>query len=52
MMMSKERRVLLETRLRNLRRRYVHLLQHADLMEEARETKREISEIETELAMT
>ena len=51
-LISNERRVLLETRLRNLRRRYVHLLQHADLMEEARETKREISEIETELAMT
>lgn len=51
-MISDERRVLLETRLRNLKRRHVRLLQHADLMEEARETKREISEIESELAMT
>ena len=47
-----QRRILLETRLRNLKRRYVKLLQHADLMEEARTVKGEISEIETELAMT
>lgn len=51
-MTPEQEKTYLETRLRNLRRRYVHLLQHADLMEEARETKREISEIETELAMT
>lgn len=49
--MNNERKVLLETRLRNLKRRYAHLLQHADLMEEARMIKGEISEIETELAM-
>lgn len=50
--MNDERKILLETRLRNLKRRYVRLLQHADLIEETREIKGEISEIEKELAMT
>lgn len=50
--MNDERKILLETRLRNLKRRYVRLLQHADLVEETREIKGEISEIEKELAMT
>lgn len=51
-METKQRKVLLQTKLRNLKRKYVKLLQHADLVDEAREIKGEISEIEKELAMT
>ena len=44
-----ERRVCLQARLRNLKRKYAKLLQHSDLLEECREIKREIDSIENEL---
>ena len=44
-----ERKAMLHARLRNLKRRYVKLCQHADLAEEAIETKAEIDSVEREL---
>ena len=41
-----ERRVFLQTRLRNLKRKYARVIQHADLFETARELKAEIDSIE------
>ena len=46
---DKEYRVYLETRLRNLKRRYSKLLQHADLVDEALDTKKQIQATEEEL---
>ena len=46
-MTPNEERILLETRLRNLKRKYVRLIQHADLLIEAQEIKQEINNIET-----
>lgn len=46
-----ERRVYLETRLRNLKRTYNKLLQHADLTDETQQIKTLINETEQELAM-
>lgn len=46
-----ERRVYLETRLRNLKRTYTRLLQHADLTDETQQIKTLINETEQELAM-
>ena len=48
-MNDNEYQVYLETRLRNLERRYVKLTQHADLIEEALETKKEIEDTKKEL---
>lgn len=48
-MTPNEEKTLLETRLRNLKRRKAKLLQHADLLEEAIQTQTEINEIEHEL---
>ena len=42
-MEKQERKVYLETRLRNLKRKYSRLIQHPDLIEETRETKQEIN---------
>ena len=47
--MNNERKVYLETKLRNLKRKYTKILQHADLGEEAIELKAEIDGIEREL---
>ena len=47
--MDKERKVLLETRLRNLKRKHAKLTKHADLIEETIELKAEIDGIEREL---
>lgn len=44
-----EQKIFLETRLRNLRRKYSKIIQHADLGEEAIELKAEIDGIEREL---
>jgi uncharacterized protein YdcH (DUF465 family) len=44
-----ERRVFLETRLRNLKRKHAKLSQHADLLEEYEEIDKEIQSIENEL---
>lgn len=43
------RKVLLETRLRNLKRKYAKVIQHADLGEQAIELKAEIDGIEREI---
>ena len=48
-MNDKERKVYLETRLRNLKRKYAKIIQHADLGEEAIELKAEIDSIERTL---
>ena len=44
--MKPEKKVFLQTRLRNLKRKYAKIVQHADLGEEAIELKAEIDEIE------
>ena len=49
--MDKERRTLLETRLRNLKRKYSKVIQHADLGEEAIELKSQIDGIERQLKL-
>lgn len=48
-MNQKEKRIFLETKLRNLRRKYAKMIQHADLLEECIELKAEIDGIEREL---
>ena len=47
--MDKEKRTLLETRLRNLKRRYAKVSQHADLATEAIELKADIDSLERQL---
>ena len=46
---ERELRVLKETRLRNLKRKYAKLIQHADLTDEAIEVKNEIEVLEDKL---
>ena len=48
-MNDKEKRVYLETRLRNLKRQYSKVIQHSDLVEEAIDLKADIDNIEREL---
>ena len=48
-MSDKEYKVFLETKLRNLKRKYAKLLQHAELTDDALEIGREIKEIETQI---
>ena len=48
-MKTNQKRVYLETRLRNLKRKYSRISQHADLGEQAIELKAEIDGIEREL---
>ena len=48
-MTDKEREVFLRTKLRNLKRKYAKVRQHADLGEEAIELKSQIDGIEREL---
>lgn len=48
-MNQKEKRIFLETKLRNLRRKYAKMIQHSDLLEECIELKAEIDGIEREL---
>lgn len=45
----KERKVLLEVKLRNLKRKYSKLVQHSSLVQEALEIKKEIDEIESQI---
>ena len=47
--MSPVDKVYLETKLRNLKRKYAKMIQHADLMEECIELKSEIDGLEREL---
>ena len=49
LMTDKERQVFLKTKLRNLKRKYAKVRQHADLGEEAIELKSQIDGIEREL---
>lgn len=46
---DKEKKVLMQTRLRNLKRKYAKMIQHADLLEECIELKAEINGIERDL---
>jgi len=48
-MNPKERKVFLETRLRNMKRQYSKMSQHADLVEECIELKADIDSVEREL---
>lgn len=50
MLSEKETKVLNETRLRNMKRRYARLSQHAELTKETLELKKEIDSLES--AMT
>ena len=45
----KERKVLLEVKLRNLKRKYARIVQHSSLLQEAMEIKHEIDEIENQI---
>jgi hypothetical protein len=47
--MNKERKALLNARLRNMKRKYAKIIQHSDLGEQAIELKAEIDSIEREL---
>lgn len=49
LMTDKERQLFLRTKLRNLKRKYAKVRQHADLGEEAIELKSQIDGIEREL---
>lgn len=48
-MNNKEHRIYLQTKLRNLKRKYSKIVRHADLGEEAIELKADIDSIEREL---
>ena len=48
-MEDRERKVLLETKLRNLKRKYARIVQHSSLVQEALELKKEIDEIDTQI---
>ena len=49
--MKPEEKVYLQTRLRNLKRRYSKLIQHSELNEECIELKAEIDGLEKELKL-
>jgi hypothetical protein len=51
MLSPREEKFLKETRLRNLKRKYSKIVQHADLMEYASEIKSEIDALESELKL-
>ena len=46
---EREEKVLKETKLRNLKRRYAKMIQHPDLLEECIELKADIDGLEREL---
>ena len=48
-MEDRERKVLLETKLRNLKRKYARIVQHSSLVQEALEIKKEIDEIDAQI---
>ena len=48
-MSTRERKVYLQARLRNLKRKYSKVIQHSDLAEEAIELKADIDAIEKEI---
>jgi len=45
----KERKCLLSARMRNLKRKYAKITEHADLTDEALELKKEIDAVEHEI---
>ena len=47
----KEETVMKQTRLRNLKRKYAKIIQHADLIEEAIELKADIDQLQKELKL-
>ena len=49
MLSDKERTALKKTRLRNLKRKYDKMIQHADLVEECIDLKADIDSLEREL---
>ena len=49
-MNDKQTLVFKQTRLRNLKRKYAKLIQHASLLEETKTVKAEIDSLEKELA--
>ena len=49
-MNPKEEKVFKETRLRNLKRKYSKLIQHADLTPEAEKLQHEITNLENQLS--
>jgi len=49
LMDDRERKTYLETKLRNLKRKYAKVVQHSDLIEETIELKAEIDAIERDL---
>ena len=51
MLTEKEQRVLKETQLRNLKRKYSKVIQHADLTDMALELKSEINTLEKEIQL-
>jgi hypothetical protein len=48
-MNDKEKKVYLQTRLRNIKRKYAKILQHAEFNEEAIDLKAEMDQIEKEI---
>ena len=48
---NKEEKVLKQTKLRNLKRKYAKIIQHADLIEEAIEIKADIDQLQKELKL-
>ena len=46
---EKERKTLLRTRLRNMKRKYAKMIKHSDLVEECIELKCEIDSLERDL---
>ena len=48
---ERERKVFLETKLRNLKRKYAKVVQHSDLTEEVTDLKAEIDSIEKEIQL-
>lgn len=51
MLSDKENKVLMETRLRNLKRKQSRIINHPDLTQTALELQKEIDNIENQLAM-
>jgi len=50
-MEDRERKVFLETKLRNLKRKYAKIIAHSDLLQEALELKSEIDSIDHEIKL-
>ena len=51
MLTDNEEKCLKETRLRNLKRKYARIKEHADLMDVASDLRKEISNLEDEIKL-